>query len=81
MLGYEKIDVDHITLGGQSFTKLGLADDQHDWGPDAIVDPWTIEMWTNLMALHPFSSEVSCSKKNNTLVQFITKLFQNVACS
>ena len=46
-------------VGGIAFTDLGLADDQHDWGPDAVVDPWTVEMWKNLMDLYPYSKEVN----------------------
>jgi len=47
-----------FVLGARAFTDLGLADDQHDWGPDAVVDPWTIEMWKNLMDLYPPSTKV-----------------------
>ncbi|XP_076822660.1 NADPH-dependent diflavin oxidoreductase 1-like isoform X1 [Clavelina lepadiformis] len=44
-------------LGADPLLKLGLADDQHDWGPDAVVDPWVTEMWQKLINLHPVDEQ------------------------
>ncbi|XP_034233950.1 NADPH-dependent diflavin oxidoreductase 1 [Thrips palmi] len=32
-------------LGGTSLLPLGLADDQHDLGADAVIDPWISQLW------------------------------------
>ena len=50
-------------LGGHPFTELGLADEQHDWGPDAVVDSWTTAMWRKLMLQYPHSAKVSLTKE------------------
>ena len=34
-----------VQLGGQPLTEVGLADDQHDLGPDAVIDPWISRLW------------------------------------
>ena len=34
-----------LQLGGLPLQAAGLADDQHDLGPDAVIDPWLKEFW------------------------------------
>ena len=50
--------------GAQAFTDLGLADDQHDWGADAVVDSWSVEMWKNLLKLYPSPTNVGFLSKS-----------------
>lgn len=40
-------------LGANMLLPVGLADDQHELGPDAVIDPWLASFWTKLYALHP----------------------------
>lgn len=40
-------------LGGESLVAVGLADDQHDLGPDAVIYPWLTSLWTRLLSLYP----------------------------
>ncbi|XP_072015905.1 NADPH-dependent diflavin oxidoreductase 1-like [Amphiura filiformis] len=42
-----------LQLGASSLTPVGLADDQHDLGPDAVVDPWLVSFWEQVLAVHP----------------------------
>ncbi|XP_068695868.1 NADPH-dependent diflavin oxidoreductase 1-like [Montipora foliosa] len=42
-----------IQLGGKSLQSLGLADDQHDLGPDAVVDPWLKKLWEKVLRIYP----------------------------
>lgn len=35
-------------LGGTELIPIGLADDQHDLGIDAVVGPWMEDLWTNM---------------------------------
>lgn len=34
-----------LNLGALPLVPLGLADDQHDLGADAVVDPWILGLW------------------------------------
>ncbi|XP_078604811.1 NADPH-dependent diflavin oxidoreductase 1-like isoform X1 [Branchiostoma floridae x Branchiostoma japonicum] len=42
-----------LQLGGNPLHTLGLADDQHDLGPDAVVDPWLNSLWNKVLSLYP----------------------------
>ncbi|XP_047113286.1 NADPH-dependent diflavin oxidoreductase 1 isoform X2 [Schistocerca piceifrons] len=42
-----------LQLGGKNIVNLGLADDQHDLGVDAVVDPWLKDLWAKLLSLFP----------------------------
>ncbi|XP_038063679.1 NADPH-dependent diflavin oxidoreductase 1-like isoform X2 [Patiria miniata] len=42
-----------LQLGGTSLVPVGLADDQHDLGPDAVVDPWLVSLWDRVLSLYP----------------------------
>ncbi|PSN42116.1 hypothetical protein C0J52_02968 [Blattella germanica] len=46
-----------LQLGAQPFLELGLADDQHDLGADAVVDPWVVQMSRKLCVLFPLPQE------------------------
>lgn len=43
-------------LGGESLVPVGLADDQHDLGPDAVVYPWLNSFWNCVLGLYPIPS-------------------------
>ncbi|XP_039288461.1 NADPH-dependent diflavin oxidoreductase 1 isoform X2 [Nilaparvata lugens] len=47
-----------ISLGGESLCDVGLADEQHDLGADAVVDPWLESLWKSLLVLYPLPSGV-----------------------
>ncbi|XP_008322669.1 NADPH-dependent diflavin oxidoreductase 1 [Cynoglossus semilaevis] len=40
-------------LGAGSLLPVGLADDQHDLGADAVIDPWLTSLWQKVFALYP----------------------------
>ncbi|XP_077986666.1 NADPH-dependent diflavin oxidoreductase 1-like [Glandiceps talaboti] len=40
-------------LSGSPLMNVGLADDQHDLGPDAVVDPWLKALWEKILTLYP----------------------------
>lgn len=42
-----------LQLGGTSVIEPGYADDQHDLGVDAVVDPWIAKLWQNLVQFSP----------------------------
>uniref|UniRef100_A0A146M198 NADPH-dependent diflavin oxidoreductase 1 n=1 Tax=Lygus hesperus TaxID=30085 RepID=A0A146M198_LYGHE len=35
-------------LGATPLCPAGLADDQHDLGPSAVIDPWSTELWSHI---------------------------------
>ncbi|XP_026478400.1 NADPH-dependent diflavin oxidoreductase 1 [Ctenocephalides felis] len=44
-------------LGGECLIPIGLADDQHDLGPSAIVGPWITQLWAKLEKIYPSPME------------------------
>lgn len=40
-------------LGACTLLPAGLADDQHDLGSDAVVDPWLGSFWDKVLSLYP----------------------------
>lgn len=44
-------------LGGTPLIETGLADDQHDLGPDAVVDPWLEKFWMAISKIYNFSAD------------------------
>ncbi|KAJ7339371.1 NADPH-dependent diflavin oxidoreductase 1 [Desmophyllum pertusum] len=49
----KKLNKRMIQLGGSELQSLGLADDQHELGPDAVVDPWLKQLWERVLRLYP----------------------------
>nr|CAD7455990.1 unnamed protein product [Timema tahoe] len=45
-------------LGGENLLETGLADDQHDLGPDAVVDPWLANLWEKLAIRFPLPEQL-----------------------
>ncbi|KAJ3605992.1 hypothetical protein NHX12_028035 [Muraenolepis orangiensis] len=46
-------------LGASLLLPVGLADDQHDLGADAVFDPWLASFWDRASALHPSMNNVA----------------------
>uniref|UniRef100_A0A671QA07 NADPH-dependent diflavin oxidoreductase 1 n=1 Tax=Sinocyclocheilus anshuiensis TaxID=1608454 RepID=A0A671QA07_9TELE len=42
-----------LLLGANMLLPVGLADDQHDLGPDGVIDPWLISFWQKTLSLYP----------------------------
>ncbi|XP_063100115.1 NADPH-dependent diflavin oxidoreductase 1 isoform X3 [Cavia porcellus] len=42
-----------LQLGGSALLPACLADDQHELGPDAAIDPWLGTLWEKVLGLHP----------------------------
>lgn len=50
-------------LGAREIQAIGLADDQHDLGIDAVVDPWTQNLWK--IVNDDFNVTLDCSESND----------------
>lgn len=47
-----------LQLGASMLLPVGLADDQHDLGSDAAIDPWLTSFWEKVFALYPSLANV-----------------------
>ncbi|XP_041098613.1 NADPH-dependent diflavin oxidoreductase 1 isoform X2 [Polyodon spathula] len=48
-----------IQLGANPLLPAGLADEQHDLGQDAVIDPWLSAFWERSLELYPLPAGVS----------------------
>jgi len=53
-----------LQLGATAIINPGLADDQHDLGPDAVVNPWLEEFWQKILLMFPLSEGLIPLDKN-----------------
>ncbi|CAN9504750.1 unnamed protein product [Ophioblennius macclurei] len=54
-------------LGACTLLPVGLADDQHDLGSDAVVDPWLQSFWEKVLNLYPALRNVTTLKEGEPL--------------
>uniref|UniRef100_A0A3Q3X0Y2 NADPH-dependent diflavin oxidoreductase 1 n=1 Tax=Mola mola TaxID=94237 RepID=A0A3Q3X0Y2_MOLML len=47
-----------VQLGARVLLPVGLADDQHDLGSDAVIDPWLTAFWDKVLTLFPSVADV-----------------------
>ncbi|KAM3600489.1 uncharacterized protein V6R79_024271 [Siganus canaliculatus] len=47
-----------VQLGASMVLPVGLADDQHELGSDAVIDPWLTSFWQKVFALYPSLADV-----------------------
>lgn len=51
-------------LGGKELLSIGLADDQHNLGIDAVVDPWIKKLWEEIADVFEISIEDKMNEEN-----------------
>ncbi|MBN3323911.1 NDOR1 oxidoreductase, partial [Atractosteus spatula] len=56
-----------LQLGASALLPVGLADDQHDLGPDAVIDPWLSAFWDRAQAVCPLPAGVSVLSDDHLL--------------
>ena len=49
----KKLNKRLVQLGGIQLLPPGLGDDQHDLGPDFVIDPWLESFWNLALQLYP----------------------------
>lgn len=54
-----------IQLGGKPLCDVGLADDQHDLGSYAVIDPWIDNLWIVLAEIHPLTNGLTPIDRNS----------------
>lgn len=53
-----------VHLGGKPLCDVGLADDQHDLGAFAVIDPWIDNLWNILNKIHPLTNGLNPVDRN-----------------
>jgi len=53
-----------LQLGADGVMNPGLADDQHDLGPDAVVNPWLESFWQKTLLMFPIPAGLVPLNKN-----------------
>ncbi|XP_076162157.1 NADPH-dependent diflavin oxidoreductase 1-like [Ptiloglossa arizonensis] len=66
----KKLNKRLIQLGAKELLPIGLADDQHDLGIDAIVDPWLKELWTKISDVFNISIRDLNSNRDQIIERF-----------
>ncbi|XP_078498271.1 NADPH-dependent diflavin oxidoreductase 1 [Lissotriton helveticus] len=56
-----------LQLGATPVLPAALGDDQHDLGPDAIIDPWLQDLWQKALSLYPLSPGLTIIPNDVTL--------------
>ncbi|XP_073334568.1 NADPH-dependent diflavin oxidoreductase 1 [Pagrus major] len=56
-----------MQLGASTLLPVGLADDQHDLGSDAVIDPWLTSLWGKVFALYPSLADVIPLREDEAL--------------
>ncbi|XP_077479486.1 NADPH-dependent diflavin oxidoreductase 1 [Stigmatopora argus] len=54
-------------LGATMLLPVGLADDQHELGPDAVIDVWLKSFWGKVFALYPHFADLIPLRDNEPL--------------
>ncbi|XP_020781782.1 NADPH-dependent diflavin oxidoreductase 1 [Boleophthalmus pectinirostris] len=62
-------------LGASMLLPVGLADDQHELGSDAVIDPWLFSFWQRFYTLHPSLKALPSLKEDEALPPTFTLNF------
>ncbi|KAK3088044.1 hypothetical protein FSP39_013874 [Pinctada imbricata] len=54
----KKIDKRLQQLGAKQLESVGLADDQHEIGADAVIYPWLESLWRKILDIHPLPPDL-----------------------
>ena len=60
----KKLHKRFLQLGAMPIQNVGLADDQHDLGPDGVVDPWLKAFWSKALEIFPLPVGVTPISKD-----------------
>lgn len=62
----KKLNKRLMQLGAKELIPLGLADDQHDLGIDAVIDPWLEQMWMKITNTFNISTTDTITENNKS---------------
>ncbi|XP_056146865.1 NADPH-dependent diflavin oxidoreductase 1 [Lampris incognitus] len=56
-----------LQLGASMLQPVGLADDQHELGPDAVIDQWLTSFWKKLSSMYPSVASMTPLREDELL--------------
>lgn len=63
-------------LGGKELLPIGLADDQHNLGIDAVVDPWIKKLWEEIVNIFEISIEDKINEENLIIERYDVSIIE-----
>lgn len=63
-------------LGGKELLSIGLADDQHNLGIDAVVDPWIKKLWEEIADIFEISVEDKINEENLIIERYDVSIIE-----
>lgn len=63
-------------LGGKELLPIGLADDQHNLGIDAVVDSWIKQLWEEIANIFKISIEDKIQEENVIIERYCVSIFK-----
>lgn len=63
-------------LGGKELLSIGLADDQHNIGIDAVVDPWIKKLWEEIVNVFEISIEEKINEENLIIERYYVSIIE-----
>lgn len=63
-------------LGGRELLSIGLADDQHNLGIDAVVDPWIKQLWQEIVDVFQISIEDKINEENLIIERYDVSIIE-----
>ncbi|XP_017790394.1 PREDICTED: NADPH-dependent diflavin oxidoreductase 1, partial [Habropoda laboriosa] len=66
----KKLNKRLMQLGAKELLSIGLADDQHDLGIDAVVDPWLEQLWMKVASAYNISTTDLISNQSKIIERF-----------
>lgn len=66
----KKLNKRLLQLGGEELLPIGLADDQHNLGIDAVVDPWIRKLWEEITNVFRISVEDKIDEDNSMIERY-----------
>uniref|UniRef100_A0AAY4EG73 NADPH-dependent diflavin oxidoreductase 1 n=1 Tax=Denticeps clupeoides TaxID=299321 RepID=A0AAY4EG73_9TELE len=67
-----------LQLGASALLPVGLADDQHDLGPDAVIDSWLAVFWEKALTLYPLPAGLSPLREDELPPHYIFNFLEDV---
>lgn len=72
----KKLNKRLVQLGGEELLPIGLADDQHNLGIDAVIDPWIKKLWEEIANVFKISVEDKINKEDLIIERYSISIIE-----
>ncbi|KAG5324523.1 NDOR1 oxidoreductase, partial [Acromyrmex heyeri] len=72
----KKLNKRLMQLGGEELLPIGLADDQHNLGIDAVIDPWIKKLWEEIANVFKISVEDKINKEDLIIERYSISIIE-----